>query len=326
MTQSRLIACLALLCLLMNAGPAASQIPTVRVDLAARNFGRDTLPYGQEFFLRGPVAEHVDSVVLSYGLADQLSDTSRGYWRRDTSAVIKETEFWMQVGPLRPDVRYEFSFSVHGKAKGSSRQEYMVSLTSAPSHRRGRRTQWSGTIRDTTLAVKPTPVSDTVVLLGNPTSRFQDHFRPDFGLMRSTRAEYVGVTSNVHFYLAPINPNEDLADLGSDVWGNFTKRMSIFAGLALQELSSEADVDALFEDVGSPVVGVGMRGFMYWPNMPARWRPLLQPLRLNTGIVWFHQEDPNPLVDDKIRKRDWFVSVTADIDLKSILGPFDALF
>jgi hypothetical protein len=308
---------------LTGAARLSAQIPTIRVDLATRSFARDTLPFGQEFWVRGPVPANVDTVEMRYAaMGTSLEAVST--WVRDSNAVIPETEFRLLVARLAPDLRYRFSFVVKAGKKGTATQEYSITLNGGAGMAQPG-SHLTGTIRESTAAATSSRAADTVNIQGDAPSRFQDHFHADFGLMRSFHAQYVGVTSNAHFYLAPINPNEDLTDLEDDVWQNFTKRVSVFAGLALQELSSEADVDALFK-VGSPVAGIGVRGFLYWPGMSPRLRPLLQPLRLNTGVVWFEQDDANPLIDEKIRKRDWFISITGDIELKNILGPFDALF
>ena len=88
--------------------------------------------------------------------------------------------------------------------------------------------------------------------------------------------------------------------------------MSVFAGLSPLRITSDAPVNAPLA-IGTPVAGIGLRQI-----------PYLGAFRINGGVMFFDQEDANPLVTTQRHKRDAFISFTADIELKDFLGPLAA--
>jgi hypothetical protein len=158
----------------------------------------------------------------------------------------------------------------------------------------------------------PTTVrSSTARVTGEAHAGIQHHFDADFGVMHAIQANYWGLMTNSHFHVVPINRNESTS--GLSLLQQFTRRASVFVGLAVQTIDSEAEVKDLFT-VGSPVVGVGYRGLMGDA-----------PIRLNAGLMFFKQEDANPLVTRDRNKRDAFVAVTLDLSIQSIVAPLAAL-
>jgi hypothetical protein len=139
----------------------------------------------------------------------------------------------------------------------------------------------------------------------------QHHFDADIGVMYASRADYWGVVTNAHIHAVPVNRNRSSVSLTP--LQQFAQRASIFVGLAVQPISSGAEVKDLYP-VGSPVVGVGYRGLFG-----------VDQLRLNGGVMFFKQEDANPLVTRDHTKRDAFVSATVDFSVQSIFGPLLAL-
>lgn len=298
-----------------------AQATTVKVNLATQAF-EAPLPYGEAIILRGAVPETVDSVVLNYGEAGNGAGVlTPPPWRR-VRGLVTQTDFIIPIRSLRPDVLYDFEFVLYGKTTESS-SVTLIQLDSAFIDSRDR-LHGIAVMRDSTVRTR-TPVYERITLTASARSQATQRFDADIGIGRGGESGYVGLVSHAHFFpFAPINKKTDLAALNG-VAANLRQRVSIFAGLSLEELDADIDVEPLF-GVGTPVAGVGIRGFLYWPGVPPRLQPVLQPLRLNVGVIWFEQESPNPLVSDKDLMHDVFFSVTADIELKNVLGPLLALF
>lgn len=290
----------------------------VTVDLRGRALG-GTLPFDQKLGLRGPLDTLTEVVAVRYervtaeGQDEIIGDPWCGYWIRQkpvgATPRARQTQFALEIPQLRlePNKDYLFEFRVYEAPDAA--------LQPPPS--------------DTTCMTAPmgthipgATLTDSLVIHGDTHIEFSQRFDTDLGMAWAPGAEYIGATSGVHFFfMRPINKKLDLAELG--FWKSIPHRLSLYGGLAVNELGSGNDVKSALS-VGSPMLGVGIRGPLYWSkDTPFAWA--LRPIRLNTGIIWFEQDDPNPLVDETALKRDWFWSVTADIDLKTILGPFVAL-
>ena len=153
---------------------------------------------------------------------------------------------------------------------------------------------------------------EAITIRGRAQASLAQHFDADIGILRSENAGNWGLVTSSHFHLVPLNKNED-PTFSSSTGANLAKRLSVFAGVSFQEIHSEVEVSKFFT-FGSPVAGIGVRG------------PLgLDFMRLNGGVIWFKQDDANPLVTRQRVKRDVFVSATADLELKQVLGPLVAL-
>lgn len=339
MRMYRFSCTIAVLIALLCARDSVAQT-VVKVNLSTRSF-ESPLPFGEPFLIRGAVPASVDSVVVRFGEDDgrggiwRNSAATTGFerfpleaplrWIRGARAAVQEAEFSVPAPNLRPDVRYVFEFNLHGSTKTSSSLTLVtfdsITIDSA-GFLRGR-----GVLMDTVPPErkKSTPFIDRDTVIASTRSLPVQRFDADLGIAAAHASGYVGLVSNAHLYpFAPVNKATDLRTVRG-FWPNFRQRVSIFAGLALQELNSDAEVHPLY-DVGTPVVGAGLRGFLYWSPISQRLRPILQPLRLNAGVIFFEQEDPNPLVTERHGRHDLFASVTADIELKSVLGPLLALF
>lgn len=147
----------------------------------------------------------------------------------------------------------------------------------------------------------------TLRITGRTETTFASHLTTDLGVLGALRTGYVGAVTTLHVYAVPINKREALA-LGGP--SDFAKRISAFVGLTPLEIASDAPVHKLY-GLGSPVAGVGFR--------------VTRSIRAGTGVMFFEQTDANPLVTERVAKRDTFVMVTIDVDYKSILGPIGAL-
>ncbi len=153
---------------------------------------------------------------------------------------------------------------------------------------------------------------DTVRVVGEAKTDITHHFDTDAGLLHSFRANYWGAVTGTHLYLVPVNRNECRASYSG--WEHILKRVSLFGGLSVFELDARSGVEPLFTG-GSPVFGLSV-GERF---------PFFGRLFLNGGIILLKQEDPNPLLDAKHTRRDYFVGVAADVELKSIFGPLAGL-
>jgi hypothetical protein len=291
---------------------------TIQVNLATRSL-ESRVPFNEHFRVVGKYPAGVDRACLSYGPAQRLGQvvdprlfaSARSL---PVSAIIQQGEFAFDVGPLQPRDRYRFTFVLYrdtvikkvrnekGPRVGGS--DAAAARPLHPCVPEAQLNQDAGPLPDTITRVWS---ADSVSLSVTPGASFRNHIDADVGALHSFNAGYTGLVTNVHLYAYPLNKNEDLSD--RPAIEQLGKRFSVFLGLAVQELNSDADVDK-FLPLGNPVVGVGLRGF-----------PGIEALRVNTGIMLFKQDDANPLVTKERLKYDPFVSVTADIEFKTLLGP-----
>lgn len=333
--------------------PLHAQTKTVKVNLSTQQF-ETALPFDEDFLLTGAVPDKVDRITLRYGGDETLT------W---PDGVIEEgKEFHFHMEALDPDREYEFVFGLHrADTKLPAPKKYKVlvegnvdqlpvtgSLTLEEVQEYQASADGQSPQEDDLYARTGTPLSMRslneagdknaqaarsgddleIKVLGKAKSKFEDHFATDIGILRSNKLRLWGLNLNVHWYpFAPINKTQDLRDLGWDPVKNFSKRVSVFGGVVLQEIDSQTAVSV--DNVGSLgklVGGIGVRGFLYWP-FSKKYRKALEPFRLNVGVLFFEQTDANPLVSRKRSKRDVFIAVTANYKLKDVLGPlFGALF
>jgi hypothetical protein len=301
----------------------------VTVDLRARTLG-GTLPFDQEFRLRGPLDTLTEVVTVRYGeLAEASNGTESiagtpycGIWIRQKPLVpgpgpaaglprARETQFVLRIPALRlaqdTDYRFEFALYEVGDQQLRPPPSDTQCMTDAQLQAH--------------LGVAPMK-TDEFAINGDTDTEFTQRFDTDVGIVGAPQAGYLGASSGVHFYFwQPINKKLDLAE--PKWYKSFGRRVSLYGGLALNELGGGDDVKPAW-GVGSPMLGFGFRGPLYWSERtPFAWA--LRPMRINAGVIWFKQDDPNPLVDNTSFKLTWFWSATADVDLTAILGPFAAL-
>lgn len=308
----------------------AQQCDTSEVDVAA-NLAKGqlaALPYDVPFNLRLEVptlsaragySTVVESVLLEYG---PLMATSAGKRLLETDTVwlrvqgrVRPTELAFLVEPLERDQMYAFRFTVFSRRDSLVQSRDSAVVRSHVLRRPGQdRDEWElswDTLVSGDSVQKVVVAADTVELRGTPRARFTDRFDADIGVLRSDRLGYWGAMTSSHFYLVPVNRNECTSHYrGSD---HLLKRVSIFAGISLFEISSREDVDHLWS-TGSPVVGVGVSRL----GLPV-------PLRINAGVIWLRQDDANPLVTRSRTKRDAFISATFDVELQSFITPLAVL-
>ncbi len=259
--------------------------PTVAVDLASGTFSQK-LPFDESFFIRIPLPERTDSIQFSYGEALLNDDGDYDFVVANNSPgsivpnpFFPAKEVSVEIEPLKPKRQYLFRFIAYRTT---------IDSTLAPPVR--------------------TVTSGTMDVIGRTETSISNRLQTDFGVARSREAGYWGVVSNAHFYFVPVNKNADACVRQTPLM-YLAKRISIFGGLSVLKIASEAEVEHLF-GIGTPVVGIGARDL-----------PYLGPIRLNAGVIWFEQDDANPLVTERVRKHDLFLSVTSDIELKGLLGP-----
>ena len=291
---------------------------TITANLQASQFDQP-LPFDEVFIVKVafPPAGQADTLKLIYGPQE---------WTRDRRMVILApsgtlsyarerlrggTDAFFAVGPLLPRETYLFEFQfVKNAVPPKDSVVFREVLTSqdivtasGAIARRGPIVRF-----DRLFRVDSVPASVTTFpILTDARAAFYQHFDQDIGVLVTDRAGYVGAVTSIHLYPAPINKNARLEDMGElDRW---LRRVSLFGGLAVAQFSSSASVDAYFA-AGSPTAGVAVRPFLFF-----------MPLRLGTGLVWFKQDDANPLVSTPRTKVDRFAMVSVDFDVRSIFGP-----
>jgi hypothetical protein len=295
----------------------------VTVDLRARTLG-GTLPFDQSFDLRGAADTATDAIVLHYGLLkdpdeddDEFSGTVRcAVWVRQPGRRALESNFVFDIPSLQlaGNKDYLLQFSLYElTSPGGLKQP---ADKTACLQRDDITALYQG---DSARAVR---LSDSVAIRGDTDLEFSQFFDTDLGPVYAPAAGYVGFGSGVHVFFRPVNKKLDLAELGNRE--SLSRRLTFYLGLAVTELRARDGVDPLLS-VGSPMIGFGLRGPLYWRNFQIGPDWAARPTRLNAGVILFKQDDPNPLVDETSTKAGLFISATADLDLKTILGPFVAL-
>lgn len=129
-------------------------------------------------------------------------------------------------------------------------------------------------------------------------ARFTSHFDLDLGILRSANAGYTGVIVAVHLHPVPLNDNtpSQLRGLGH--------RVSLFGGLAITEIASQHPVTKPFS-AGIPVTGIGVK---------------VGPTRIIGGLMFFDQEDANPVVEKERAKVDYTFGLSLDFAVHELLG------
>lgn len=278
---------------------AAVLRPTVNADLAARSF-KEPVPFNIGFTLKVPFPTMtggftLDSMVLERGapvlvgnqfiLADPIREGKAWPSRQPVNGTGAEFD----IERLTPNQTQFFDFRLF-----ASRVDTV--------HPGGRGVRPQTVRRDTVRTVR---------IAARPKKDVTNHFDADVALVGSSRAEYVGVGTNLHAYAMPINRAECAAEYSG--WDHVFKRVSLFAGVSVVKLDSEADVSHLYAG-GTPMFGLGFNRL-----------PHLGPLRVNAGVVVLRQKDANPLVSTTHDVWDPFLSASFDVEFKTLLAPLTAL-
>lgn len=294
---------------------------TVKGDLSKRQL--DALPFDVPFTIRTPVPTlndgklKVDSIVLRYGPPVRLPNGFDLGPSVRTSALVQgaapPTELTFSVRALRPNQVQYFHFFLHATRSVKAHPEqllrqYTMKVATFDAEKAVFVVRDS-VVREYRMDTLRTAV-DTIRIVGTPRATFANRFDADAGVLWAPGFGYWGVGANSHFYFTPVNRNQCTTEYrGMD---HVLKRVSVFGGVSLFRIHSDTEVQHLWTN-GSPVVGVGLNRL---PVVPAR---------LNAGIIWLRQDDPNPLVTRDVVKRDLFISGTVDFELRQLAGPLAAL-
>ena len=261
------------------AGQTTGAVPvrpktTVTANLSSTQF-ESPLPFDEAFIVKVKFPkEEADTITLEYGPLgwDNRRPVIHGPVTRlrfYSHFLHGNSDAFFHVQPLEPGEEYLFVF--HLEKKGGTNPDSIIRI------------------------------------LGEPKASIANHFDQDVGVIATDRAGYWAVASSIHMHAIPINKNLRLQDMPKEK--QWLSRVSVFAGLAIAEIDSEAPVEKYF-GVGSPIVGVAVRPL-----------PFFSPLRVGGGLIAVRQEDANPLVDEKEMKIDRFLGATVDFDVRTILGP-----
>ena len=293
------------------------QVPVIQLDLNTRLFSTH-LPFDQKFQIRGKVDANIKKVKLvihkyeSTGLRrcrvikkdsnnkkrkvlkkDSLIkqppvEYSSDDWKQDTSGLFPQDQFIVDItGKLCPEMRYKFSFEFYKTAESENAYQ-------------------------------------TIDIFRQPRVNLTDHFHLGIDILSNLKAPYWSAGTTLHMYFTPINRGEDLGEVKD--WQNLSKRVSLLVGLSVVELSDQAEVNIKSgTSLGSPLFGLGIRGLFYWggEEWQRRW---FQPIRLNFGWIYVKQDHAHPLIEEDRSKLLPFVSLSADVQLKNIIGPLAGFF
>lgn len=263
-------------------------IPLVNIEKGTLEIATP-LPFDVPFHLRVPLVATVDSVRLT--IAEAGGVTPVHVARMVTTSSFFAAHAVFRVPRLEPNRRFDIRVELCGSDTTGS----------------GTPHSWCAAGKTMTSGGKA--YTDIIAVVASTTAGWSTHFDTDVGVFRSAEAEYWGAAYNMNVYARPINKNEVLDRTGTT--NQLFKRTSLTVGLSLFEFRSGAVVQP-FWTVGSPKVGLSLR--------------VLGPMRIGAGFVFFRQEDPNPLVTRTTSRRDGFLSLDADIEVRSVLGPLAAIF
>lgn len=124
----------------------------------------------------------------------------------------------------------------------------------------------------------------------------------DLGLSLIPEIGQVAPYFGTNIYLRPINKSYNLSFSKWDL----EKRVSVMFGLTAVSLSKTGYRADLLGTNFNLLTGVGFR--------------VADFVRLNTGVVWYGQVNPNPLNTNKSVAGSWFVSFAFDISIKTVLN------
>jgi hypothetical protein len=304
---------------------SAQQRSIIRANLAARTL-ESVPPFDQHFALAVKWPANTQRIIMKYCRGDSPCQSTLAELQQPAENGVRGDDAVFLIPPLRPNQKYTFEFTLI-PLKAQARVQ--TTVTSQTNH--VERTARSGHAPETTHlrtvktdSILPGPQDDStpvmVSLVAEAHADLRRHFDTDFGVIWSPRPgpAYMGAGSNVHFYLTPINKDETRLDRRRNLRDQVLKRVSLFAGLSFVTLRTSESVENRYE-LGNPVWGVGIR-----PRFGGNAKRL-DFFRVNAGMVYFKQRHANPLVEELANAQAPFVSVTGDIDLRSVLTPLAGL-
>jgi hypothetical protein len=290
----------------------AAQQKTVAVNLAAEAF-TGSVPYWEHFVIQGSLPDEATGVLLVYDQGQGRVRTAE--WTRAMKGY-DAGGFSIPGGPLHPDRSYTFCFAVFGRlprqpAGLADEGEELLNLNRScndilPDSAKRRRNV------------------HRFAVTASPRSQWAEHFDTDLGVMRTAKVGYTGVVTGAHFYLVPVRKDLDLIDPFLTRSQEFWRRISFYAGVSPVQLYSTADQPIKGTPVGIPVVGIGFRGPLYWRPVEGLPGQFLQQMRLNAGVMFYEQDDENPIIEEDRAKRDVFLSLTVDLAIRDVIGPLAA--
>lgn len=273
--------------------------PIVTLDVAGVS---PAPPFDQTFVLRIPVKGNKCAHSVLYAEATRnvgsgahfaTSDVDSSVAMQFLTTFCDEASFFL-VKPLAPNKRYLFRVLIDTKSVVESVL--------------GRTTSWMR------------PASDTTDFLVDLSADLTTHFDADFGVIWTPRPgpQLVAFGSNVHLYFVPINKSESVNNR-NDTWRDqIFKRVSVLVGLAAVQIASGALVENRTK-AGNPLVGIGFK-----PRFAGSARRF-DFFRLNAGVLFFSQKDPNPLVGEMRKKVAPFLSLTGDVEIQKLLSNLGGL-
>jgi hypothetical protein len=258
-----------------SATPPSDRLRVVRLDWVVRQVD-PVPPFDEEFCLVFHLSA-ADSIHYAYGRRRVVATASGE--RAQIDHVVAQGK--ARAHPLSRT--NEYAIRVHPLAPDVP---YLFRFTIYP-----RRAQQSG------RRAQPAPRPVRVDVVTEAKSNFGHHIMYDAGVLATQRTGYRGLVAGVTFYALPINRDDDLS--GATPAEQVLKRVGLFTGLSFRAFRAPVEISDFYAHLGHPVVGVSVRNI---PGVPG--------LRVGTGVMWYRQDDDNPLVLRLRTKRDVFVSAT----------------
>ena len=158
-------------------------------------------------------------------------------------------------------------------------------------------------------------------------TKLGDYIKPDFGFGYSPHINGTFGFTDAHIYLAAINNDADLGKL-KGIGKQILLRTSFYFGISPLTIYyvTKQPINKL-TGAGNFVYGVGVRSPFYgWCGENRVSRTILQPMRIVVGEMVFSQNKPDPLVTQSRVKQTFYLGISWDFIIKSLVDPVTKLY
>jgi hypothetical protein len=158
-------------------------------------------------------------------------------------------------------------------------------------------------------------------------TKLSDYVKLDFGFAYSPHIVGVFGFTSAHFYLTAINQDADLGKI-KGFKRQVALRTSFFIGISPFTIYSDTKqpIDKP-SGAGNFIYGIGFRSPLYgysYGNWVAR--TFFQPMRVVAGNMVFMQKDANPLITQNHIKQSFYIGISFDINIATLLTPISKLY
>lgn len=135
-------------------------------------------------------------------------------------------------------------------------------------------------------------------------TRAKNYISADLGVAVISGISKVLPYVGTNIYFRPVNKDRPL--LWSDGWDQIGRRFSLMIGLSVTSLAKDNEREDLFGGNFNLITGAGIR---VWDG-----------LRINGGVLWYQRVNSNPLISKTAVRCKPFVSLSFDIDIKTVFN------